>query len=109
MVAETKYLETLPLHEIIKYSSGESYRGRSIAYDGAARKHPYDPTRILLVPSPLDHLHLILEFRISDVLHAEPLQSVASETGESLQIVRLWIRTGGVGVRMQPFRVEAKR
>ena len=108
MVAEPKLLEALPLHEIIRYASGGNYRGRSTPYDGAARKHPYDSSRILLIPSPLDHLHLILEFQIADILHAEPLHSVAAETGESLQIVRLWVHHGSVGVRMEPFRVEAR-
>ena len=107
MVAEPKLLESLPLHEITRAASGGEYHGRSTAYDGAARKHPYDPSRILLVPSPLDHLHLILEFQIADILHAEHLQSLGAETGESLQIVRLWVRHGSVGVQMEPFRVEA--
>ncbi|TVR01024.1 MAG: hypothetical protein EA403_10950 [Spirochaetaceae bacterium] len=108
MVAEPKLLEALPLHEIIRCASAGNYQGRSTAYDGAARRHPYDSSRILLVPSPMDHLHLILEFQIADILHAEQLHSVAAETGESLQIMRLWVRHGSVGVRMEPFRVEAR-
>ena len=107
-MASKIYLESLPLHEIARYAGDGEYRGKSSPYDGAARRHPYDPQRILLVPSPLDHLHIIYEFRLADILHAEPLQSLGTEQGESLQIVRLWVRHASIGLKMQPFRVDPR-
>lgn len=108
MVSSIGFLDSLPVHEIIRYAGGDEYRGKSTTYDGAARKHPYDKDRLLLVPSPLEHLNVIYDFQINDILHAEPLRSLVTEKGESLQIVRLWIRYGSVALKMEPFRVDPK-
>jgi hypothetical protein len=105
----TGFLESLPAHEIVRYTGTGEYQGVSTAYDGAARKHPYDDSRILLVPSPLDHLHIIYEFQITDILHAEPLRNLGTESGENLAIVRLWVRHGSVGLKMEPFRIEPRQ
>ena len=105
-MSATRYLESLPAHDIVRYASSEAYQGKSTPFEGAPRKHPYDPHRILLVPSPLENPHLMLEFLISDVMHAEELRSVVTEQGDNLQVVRLWIRHESVGLRMEPFRVK---
>ncbi len=104
-MSATRYLENLPAHDIARYVSSDTYRGKSTPFEGAPRKHPYDAHRILLVPAPLENPHLIYEFLIADVLHAEELSSVVTEQGDSLQTVRLWIKHESVGLRMEPFRV----
>ena len=108
-MSATQYIQSLPAHDIVRYVSGESYHGKSTPFEGAPRKHPYDSQRILLIPSPFENPHVIYEFLMADVLHAEELQSVVTEKGDNLQIIRLWIRNESVGLKMEPFRVEPKR
>ena len=105
----TQYLESLPAHEIVRYGAGDGYQGNSTPYEGAARKHPYDPNRILLVPAPLENPHVIYEFLLDDVLHADELRSIVTEHGDNLKIVRLWIRHDSIGLKMEPFRVKKSR
>lgn len=100
-----KYLTTLPALELDFYHPDEHYRDNAVAFRGAARRHPYDPGKLLLIPSPTESPSSFYEFKSSDIVHAELLRSITTENGQTLQLYELWIRRGSFGMVMRPFTV----
>lgn len=100
----TSYLGTAPLFEIEKYSEGTPKDG--LAFTGYPKQHPYDPDKFILVVDPLGDETTIVEFKNSDIQHAKDLPSVVNEAGESVRIVKVWIRNGSFGVIHEPFEVN---
>lgn len=79
----------------------------ALAFTGSPRKHPYDDGKVILIVEPKDGDSAIYEFKASDVVGAQDLPSPVTEAGESYRIVRLWIRRGSIGIKYEPFEVEA--
>jgi hypothetical protein len=94
-VSIRKYLGTEPLHEVTRYSARGGRAADNVAFTGAPRKHPYDPEKLVL----------IYEIRLQDVAHVDERPSLVTEGGESLPMVRLWVRKGALGLRYEPFVV----
>lgn len=100
-----KYLTTQPMRELEYYHPEERYKEKGYPYRGAARRHPYDPGKLLLIPSPEEAPHSFYEFKSSDILHAELLRSITTEGGQTLQIHEVWVRRGSPAIIMHPFTV----
>ena len=79
----------------------------ALAFTGSPRKHPYDDGKIVLLSEQSGGDSAIYEFKVSDIVGAQDLPSPVTEAGESYRIVRLWIRRGAVGIRYEPFEVDA--
>ncbi len=99
------YLETTPLHEITRYAAQSNYERDGILFTGTARKHPYDRQKLLLIPQPFATPHILYEFRLSDILHAENRSNLVMVNGESLPMIDLWVRKGSTGIVMHSFEV----
>ncbi|MCA1950900.1 hypothetical protein [Gracilinema caldarium] len=98
------YLETAPLFEIAKYSGKPPLDG--IPFSGYPRQHPFEPEKLIFVVDPLGTSPTIMEFKLCDVLYVEDLPSAVTETGESIRIVKIWVRKGAYGVIHEPFEVQ---
>ncbi len=101
-----KYLGTESLNEIVKYSTIADYSKDHVAFSGAPKKHPYDKEKIILILDPFSSHTLFYEFRIADIAHVDELPQIVAENGESLAMVRVWVKKGSFGVRYEPFVVE---
>jgi hypothetical protein len=89
-VSIARYLGTEPLHELARYSA----RGRFAAEE-----------KLILISDPFSAQTAFYEFRLEDVRHVEELPSLVTESGESLTMVRLWVKKGALGLRYEPFLV----
>jgi len=98
------YIEALPFHEIIRHPRGNP--ANSVAFSGVPRKHPYDPDKFMLFSDPLGKNPCILEFKMSDLVQVEQLPSPVTREGESLFLVRVWVRQGALAMQYQPFEVN---
>jgi len=98
------YLEMLPLSSIIKYSKGKSNDG--VPFTGCPRVHPSDKDKLILVNDPLGNEPAVLEFMLEDILFVEEVPSAVTEAGEGVPLVKLWIKRGAVGVKLEPFEVK---
>jgi hypothetical protein len=98
------YLESLPINEIAK--RGDAPPKNAVPFSGYPRQHPLEKNKIILVYEPLGQNPAVLEFLLDDVLFVEDVPSAVTETGESLPLVKLWIRRGAHGVIMEPFEVD---
>jgi len=100
----TNYLELLPLSGITKYAKG--HPGDGVPFTGYPRAHPSDKTKLILVNDPLGDEPAVLEFRLEDILFVEETPSAVTEDGEGVPLVKLWIKRGAFGVKLEPFEVK---
>ncbi len=100
-----KYLKELETLEITKFDMSQKYRDEGVLFTGTPRKHPYDRDKIVLVEFPFTAESIFYEFKIGDILHVEDRPVFATEHGETLKIVNIWIKKGTVGLRFQAFFV----
>jgi len=98
------YLELLPLSSIAKYTKGQPKDG--VPFMGFPRVHPSDKGKMILVSDPLGDEPTVLEFNLDDILYVEETPSAVTEAGEGVPMVKLWIRRGAVGVKLEPFEVK---
>lgn len=109
----SEYLDSPPLHDLVKFRGGAA---NSVAFVGTLRKHPYDQEKCLLFSPDFSadsdaggggsaHETSIFEFRISDVMGAEELPSTVDDRGAAMSRARLWIRRGAIAARYVPFEV----
>lgn len=99
------FLDEGPFYEIMKYSEHSDYSKNNVAFTGAPRKHPYDKKKILLISDPFSSNTIFFEFKIADIIHVDELPRIVSEKGESLNLVKIWVKKGSLGLRYEPFVV----
>jgi len=99
-----KYLEELPVSSITKYAKGHPNDG--VPFTGHPRVHPSDKTNMILVNDPLGNEPKVMEFKLDDILFVEEIPAAVTEDGEGVPLVKLWIKKGAVGVRLEPFEVK---
>jgi len=77
-----------------------------VPYSGSPRKHPHDKTRFILVADPFTDNTFYYEFQIKDVACAEELPSMTSLKGESIHMVRIWVKKKSIAIHSTPFIVD---
>ena len=94
--------------EIEKYSAPKDIQSLSkthVPYSGAPRKHPFDPDQIILIPDPYNDRSPYLEFGKNDITHVEKLATIVNLGGETVAMVRIWVKKGSLAVQCTPFKV----
>lgn len=89
-----------------KVADRRKLRETHVPYTGAPQRHPYDDGRILLVADPYSPNTFYYEFDREDVSYVEELPNLVNMDGETISMVRIWVRKMSIGVRCQPFFVE---
>lgn len=98
------WIQSRPFTDLIPYRAESP--SNAVSFIGALRKHPYDDGKCLLIADPAGCEPSIFEFRLEDVLGAEEMPSPVDTDGQSLSLVKLWIRRGSFGIRYEPFEVD---
>ena len=101
-----KYIRSKPISEIIKYTTHKDYMKLGVAFSGAPKKHPFDKEKLILISDPFSTHTFFYEFSVSDILHVDELPHLVAESGDSVNMVRIWVRKGSLGVKFEPFVVE---
>jgi hypothetical protein len=104
-MAVENYLTTSALSEVVRYRRDSSSE-TGVRYRGAVRKHPYDSDKFLIITSPREDGSHFYEFRTRDVIRIEDVSQIATEEGETIQIVEVTVLQGSVGIEMKPFEVR---
>jgi hypothetical protein len=81
-------------------------RKTHVPFSGSPSKHPNDPKKIILIPDPYSSSPFYYEFQSEDIAFVEKLPNLVNLDGETLKMVRLWIKKMSVGVVSTPFLVE---
>ena len=101
-----KYLESQPFYEITRYSRHPDYSKDNVAFSGAPRKHPYDDKKLLLISDPFSSNTIFFEFKLTDITHITELSQIATENGDIVKLVKIWVKKGSLGLKYEPFVVE---
>ncbi|RKX77589.1 MAG: hypothetical protein DRP87_08715 [Spirochaetes bacterium] len=99
------YLDTLPLFEIELYDVHKGLKKDCVAFTGTPRKHPYDNEKMILILDPFSSDTIFFEFKIEDIADVEYMPSIATESGKSLKMVKIWVKKGSLGIKYEPFEV----
>ena len=98
------YLEYLPLNNIAKYSKGPPKN--AVSFMGYPQQHPTEKNKLILVHDPLGESPAVIEFKLDDLLYMEELPQAVTVSGESIPLIKLWVRRGARGMFLEPFEVD---
>lgn len=76
-----------------------------VAFTGSPQKHPYDPQRVVLISDPYSTSTVYYEFMKNDISYVEELPSVVNVDGETVMVVRIWVKKQSIAVRSSAFIV----
>ncbi len=105
-MAVKNYLDTQPLHDIMRYKSHVDIEKEAVAFIGAPRAHPYDEEKMLLIKEPFSADTLFYEFNVSDILQVDDMPSLGTDSGRNVNMARIWVKKGSLGMRIEPFEVD---
>ncbi len=100
-----KLKERLELKKYVKSDSID--KKRYIPFSGSPRKHPYEQTRVILIVDPFSENTFFYEFNIDDIAFVDELPSIANLKGDSVSIVRLWVKKQTIALQCTPFIVDS--
>ena len=95
--------------EVEKHSPPKDLRSLAkthVPYSGAAKRHPFDPEQIILIPDPYNPNSAYLKIVKKDITHVEKLANVVNMAGETVAMARIWVKKGSRAVQCTPFRVS---
>lgn len=84
-------------------------RKTHVPFSGSPVKHPFDPKKVILIPDPYGSNPFYYEFKSEDIIYAEKLPNITNLEGETVPMVRFWVKKMSVAILCQPFRVEEIR
>ena len=102
-------LEKAAKYEIEPYKKIRNLPATHVPFTGAPQKHSLDKEKLILVVDPFSSNTFYYEFAMADIEHAERLPSLVNTEGDSVTMVRIWVRKGSLSVRCTPFVVEDTR
>ena len=111
-MATEGYPQEAPKFQIQAYKKPKDIRlmGKThVSFSGSPKKHPYDLKRVILVADPFSTNNLFYEFTKEDISYVEDLPSLVNRKGETITMVRVWVKKGSIGIRCSPFIVEDTR
>ncbi len=92
--------------EIGKYSDPARLSKEAIPFIGQPKQSKTDPDKVYVRLNPLTSNGALLEFKTKDVVYAENVKTVSQKNGDVFQIVKIWIRKGSIGIKLEPFSVH---
>ena len=95
--------------EIETYEGPKNWKGLKkthVPFSGSPLKHPHDPKKVILVPDPYSSSPFYYEFKSDDITFAEKLPSIVNIEGETINMVRFWVKKMSLGMLCTPFLVE---
>jgi inorganic pyrophosphatase len=106
---ETVYLKEAEKFEIQAYKRPKdikSLRKTHVSFSGSPQKHPYDSEKVIIVADPYSTQNTYYEFYKDDISYVEELPNIVDLDGQTVTMVRIWIKKLSVGVRCSPFLVD---
>ncbi len=104
----TKHLKASEKFEIQTYKQPKdtaTLMRTHVAFSGSPRKKSNDSRKIILIADPFSTDTFYYEFNTEDISYAEELPSLTSPSGETITMVRIWVKKMSIGIRSFPFRV----
>jgi hypothetical protein len=108
----------MPLTELIKKSNKyeiQSYKKHTdpkelkksyVPFTGSPKKHPHNNEIVILLIEPYNNNTSYYEFKTKDIFHVEELPNITNMYGETVTMVRIWVKKKSIGLRCTPFFIE---
>jgi len=77
----------------------------AVAFTGSPKKSR-DEDKVVLLNDPLSSQTFFYEFRASDIIYAEEASNLSMPDGSAVSMVRVWIKKGSTGLKIEPFHVQ---
>ncbi|MBW2434847.1 MAG: inorganic pyrophosphatase Ppa [Deltaproteobacteria bacterium] len=106
---DTKHPQETIKFEIQAYrrpKDRKTLRRTHVAFSGSPQRHPYDAEKIILIADPYSSHNVFYEFYKDDIAYVEELPSIVNVEGDTIMMVRTWIKKMSIGIRCSPFIVE---
>ena len=84
-------------------------RETHVSFSGSPKKHPYDSEKVILIADPFSSINVYYEFDKDDISYVEELPNIVNLDGETITMVRVWVKKMSVGIRCSPFIVADTR
>ena len=101
-----KFLEKAKKFDVQAYKKSPDIILNYVPFSGTPKRHPYDKDRIVLIPDPFSTQAFYYEFNTADIEGVEQLPSLVTLEGESVNMLRVWVKKGSVAVKSMPFVVD---
>ena len=111
-MATDNYPQEAPKFQIQAYEKPKDIRlmrKTHVSFSGSPKKHPYDSDQVILVADPFSTNNLFYEFTKEDISYVEELPNLVNQDGDTITMVRVWVKKMSVGIRCSPFIVEDTR
>ena len=106
---DTKHPQETIKFEIQAYrrpKDRKTLRRTHVAFSGSPQRHPYDAEKIILIADQNSSHNVFYEFYKDDIAYVEELPSIVNVEGDTIMMVRTWIKKMSIGIRCSPFIVE---
>jgi len=106
---ETGYLKEAEKFEIQTYEKPKDInelKSNHVAFSGSPQRHPYDRKKFILIADPFSTQNHFYEFNKRDVSYVEEQPSIVNMDGETVNMVRIWVKKLSIGLHCSPFRGE---
>ncbi len=101
-----KFIELKDSLELQKYVRNLDFDKKNCcSFYGSPKKHPYEKNRVILVADPFSEHTFYYEFNIKNVLYIEEQPSITNMEGESVSMVRLWVKKKSIALQCATFAV----
>jgi len=100
------FLELKDAFELKKYVRNMDFDKKNCcSFYGSPKKHPYGKERVLLVADPFGEHTFYYDFKLKDILSIEEQPRITNPSGDSVSMVRLWVKKGSIALQCTPFAV----
>lgn len=103
------FIELAKKLEIQIYDSPKSIdelKKTHISFCGCPKLHPVDTHTVILLADPFGSTGTYYEFKKESISFIEEMPSIATPEGDVLNVVRIWVKKGNIGILCTPFLVE---
>ena len=77
-----------------------------VPFSGSPRKHLFEKDKIILIADPFTSNTFYYEFKINDICFVEKLANMTNIDGDSVPMIRIWIKEKSAAIRVTPFIVD---
>ena len=108
-MANKNFPQEVRKFEIETYERPKNFKGMRkthVPFTGSPLKHRHDPKKVILIPDPYSSTPFYYEFKSNDITFVEKLPSIVNIQGESITMVRFWVKKMSLGMVCTPFLVE---
>ena len=105
----SNFLKTSEKFEIQAYKRPKDHkvlRNTHVAFSGSPQKHPFDSHRVILVVDPYSTNTIYYEFMKKDISYVEELPNLVGLDGDTVLVVRIWVKKRSIAVRSSAFIVD---